>query len=408
MRTRKERIQKDLEAVNAFNATPGKGITRFTFSQEYQAALSYVVEELRRIEVSCVFTCGGNLRGRLEGSEPSGPSVMMGSHLDSVAKGGRFDGAAGVVAALEAARAIREEALSHRLPIDLVVFAEEEGGRFGWGLLGSSAWSGRLSVDQLAQIRDGEGISYLEAMEGAGIKIRDASILNPDTVKAMLELHVEQGGVLERRSARVGVVEAIVGIKQMIVTIEGSADHAGTTPMDLRRDALQGAARIIAAVETVGRQEGEGGVATVGQVFCEPGQANVIPGLVRFSVDVRHSEESRLEAMAASAAYLAENLSKARDLRCRVEVKAEAEPVRMSAQICDLIEKVAGKKGIEPVRMASGAGHDTGIVAKICDAGMIFVPSQGGRSHCAEEFTELEDIALGADILLDTVLELAK
>jgi allantoate deiminase len=408
MRIQKERIQKDLEAINAFNATPGKGITRFTFSKEYQGALSYVVEEFHRIGLKCSFAPGGNLRGRLAGSERSGPSVMMGSHLDTVAQGGRFDGTAGVVAALEAARAIREEDLPHRLPIDLVVFAEEEGGRFGWGLLGSSAWSGRMTAAQLAQIKDREGMSYLEALESAGVKIQDSSMLNPDSLKAMLELHIEQGSILESRNASIGVIEAIVGIKQVIVTIEGSADHAGTTPMNLRRDAMQGAARMIAAVETVAHQEGMEGVATVGQVFCEPGQANVIPGLVRFSVDVRHSDEVRLEAMAAGIAYVAESLSKARNLRCRIEVKAEAEPVRMTQEICDLIERVAREKGVEPVRMASGAGHDTGIIAKISDAGMVFVPSQGGRSHCPEELTKVEDIALGAEILLETVLELAK
>jgi hydantoinase/carbamoylase family amidase len=333
---------------------------------------------------------------------------MMGSHLDSVAEGGRFDGTAGVAAALEAARAVKEGDLPHRLPIDLVVFAEEEGGRFGWGLLGSSVWSGKIPADKLAQVKDREGVGYLEAMERAGIKIRDSSTLNADSLKAMLELHIEQGRILESRNASIGVVEAIVGIKQVIVTIEGSADHAGTTPMDLRRDAMQGAARIIAAVETVGRQEGAGGVATVGQVFCEPGQANVIPGKVRFSVDVRHSDGSRLEAMAAGVVYLAENVAKARNLRCHVDVKAEAEPVEMTPEICDLIEKVARGKGVEPVRMASGAGHDTGIIAAISNAGMIFVPSQAGRSHCAEEFTKVEDIALGAEVLLETVLELAR
>jgi allantoate deiminase len=408
MRIRKDRIQKDLEAINAFNATPGKGVTRFTFSREHVGAVSYVVEELHRIGVESSFVLGGNLRGRLAGLDPSGPRVMMGSHLDSVAEGGRFDGTAGVAAALEAARVIREEDLFHRLPVDLVVFAEEEGGRFGWGLLGSSTWSGRITPGQLAQIKDREGVSYLEAMEGAGIKVRDSSILSPSSLKAMLELHIEQGSILETRNSRIGVVETIVGIKQMIVTIEGSASHAGTTPTDLRRDAMQGAARIIAAVETVARQEGEGGVATVGQVFCEPGQANVIPGLVRFSVDVRHSDESRLKAMAAGVAYMAENVSKSRDLRCRIEVKAEAEPVKMSPEICDLIEKVAREQGIEPVRVTSGAGHDTGIIAKISNAGMIFVPSQGGRSHCAEEFTKVEDIALGAEILLEGVLALAR
>jgi len=408
MRIQKERIQKDLEAINAFNATPGKGITRFTFTKEYQGSFSYVVEELHRIGVESAIVPGGNLRGRLAGSERSGPSVMMGSHLDSVAQGGCFDGAAGVVAALEAARAIREGALPHRLPIDMVVFAEEEGGRFGWGLLGSSTWSGRITAAQLAQIKDREGVSYLEAMESAGVKVQDSTLLNPHSLKAMLELHIEQGTILESRNVRIGVVEAIVGLKQVIVTIEGSANHAGTTPMNLRRDAMQGAARIIAAVETVAQQEGMDGVATVGQVFCEPGLANVIPGLVRFSVDVRHTDEVRLEAMVAAVAHLAEGISKTRNLRCHIEIKAEAEPVKMTQEICDLIERIAREKGVEPVRMASGAGHDTGIIAKISSAAMIFLPSQGGRSHCPEEFTKVEDIALGAEILLEAVLALAR
>jgi allantoate deiminase len=295
MRIRKERIQKDLEALSAFSRTPGKGVTRFTFSKEHQAALSYVVEELDRIGVKCSFTPGGNLRGRLAGSDPTGPSVLMGSHLDSVAHGGHFDGAAGVAAALEAARVIEEAGLAHRLPVDVVAFAEEEGGRFGWGLLGSSTWSGKVTAAQLAQIKDREGAGFLESMEGAGIRVTDSSTLTPDSLKAMVELHIEQGRILESRGAAIGIVEAIVGLKQLIVTIEGSADHAGTTPMDFRRDALQGAARIIAAIETVGRQEGEGAVATVGQVFCEPGQANVVPGAVRFSVDVRHKDPSRLK-----------------------------------------------------------------------------------------------------------------
>ena len=265
-----------------------------------------------------------------------------------------------------------------------------------------------MTAAQLAQIKDLEGVSYLEAMERAGVKVQDSTLLNPHSLKAMLELHIEQGSILESRSASIGVVEAIVGIKQVLVTIEGTANHAGTTPMNLRQDAMQGAARVIAAVETIGQQEGMSGVATVGQIFCEPGQANVIPGLVRFSVDVRHSDEVRLEAMVAAVAHLAEGISKSRDLRCHIEVKAEVEPVRMTEEICDLIEKIARGKGVEPVRMASGAGHDTGIIATISDAGMIFVPSQAGRSHCAEEFTKVEDIALGAEILLDTALELAK
>jgi len=193
-----ERIRCDIEKINAFNATPDNGITQLTFSKEYQGALAYIIEQLRKMEAHITICRGGNLKGRMAGSQPQGPAVMMGSHLDTVVKGGRFDGAAGVVAALEAARVIAEEGISHRLPIEVVVFAEEEGSRFGWGLLGSSAWTGKFSHSRLNEIKDAEGVSYQEAMELTKLMPDDETTLKSEHLRAMLEVHIEQGITLQK------------------------------------------------------------------------------------------------------------------------------------------------------------------------------------------------------------------
>jgi allantoate deiminase len=237
---------------------------------------------------------------------------MLGSHLDTVVNGGRFDGLAGVVSALETARVIVEDGIAHRLPLDVVVFAEEEGARFGRGLLGSSVWTGAIDRARLQEIKDDDGVSYLEAMALAGLTVDDQDRLEPANLRAMLEVHIEQGATLEKKGKRIGLVEAIVGINQFEVTIEGMANHAGTTAMAHRLDALQGAVRIIAAVE-------------------------------------------------------------------------------------DIALRTA----------ASGAGHDTAVMAGLTESAMIFLPSKDGRSHCPEEFTSPEDIKLGCELLLATAIELS-
>lgn len=403
-----DRIRHDLEAINAFNASPEKGVTRRTFSKEYRGAVHYLVEELARAGVKSLFTPGGNLFGKLEGSDLAAPAVMTGSHLDTVSSGGCFDGTAGVAAALEAVRVIRERGAKHRLPVGFVVFAEEEGGRFGWGLLGSSVWSGRVRPDQLRTIKDKEGVGFLEALERAGMGETVHSLLRPEDVAAMVEVHVEQGGILEREHRRIGVVEAIAGIRQMVVTVQGVANHAGTTPMGDRFDALQGAAQIIRAVEESALAAGSGAVATVGRISCEPGQANVIPGSVSFTVDIRHASGRRLDTMAGDILHKAEKICRRRGLEVRVSEKTRVEPVKLSERLCRIVEKQARARQVDPLRMVSGAGHDTGVMASLCEAAMIFLPSKGGRSHCPEEWTGLEDIVLGTEILLDTVLELAR
>jgi allantoate deiminase len=397
----------DIEAINAFNATPGNGITRPTFSPEYQGATAYVVDELNKIGAEVSICRAGNIRGRLAGTEPGTAAVMMGSHLDTVAHGGQFDGVVGVVTALEAARAIVEDQIPHRLPVDVVIFSEEEGSRFGRGLLGSSAWTGQLEAWQLATIHDGQGISFPVAMKKAGLEVSDARRLKPGDVRAMLEVHIEQGAVLEKRGCRIGLVEAIAGIRQLDITIDGTADHAGTTPMADRSDPLQAAAKIILAVDKIARNSGPNTVATVGRIACEPAQVNVIPGRVRFSVDVRDSNLKALESATAAIIQHTEDACNKKDLDFKIDQLSEAEPVTLSKNIIDLLAKKTRAKDVEPHRMVSGAGHDTALVAALAEAGMIFVPSRDGLSHCPQEYTRLEDIALACDILLAAVVELA-
>ena len=402
-----KRIEKDIETINSFNATPERGITRLTFSKEYGEARSYIVDELKKIGAEVSTTSGGNLRGRLGGSEKGMPSVMMGSHIDSVVHGGRFDGVSGVVCALEAARVIKEKNIPHRHPIDVVVFAEEEGSRFGSVMIGSRAWVGKLSLEDLGRTKDKDGISYLEAMEQCGIVCEDLSALKAEQVKAMLELHIEQSVVLEKRGLQIGLVEGIAGIKQFNVTIHGVPNHAGGTPMSLRNDALQGAVRIIGATEDIAREMGEPTVATVGLISCEPGQVNVIPGRVQFTLDIRDTGSKRLEEAVKKIMAVIERACQERGLTNEIKQRSDTPPVALSKKVVQLIENVARERKIEPLKMMSGALHDSSILAEITDVGMIFVPSKDGRSHSPEEFTDLKDIKVGADILLDAVVNLA-
>lgn len=402
-----DRIQRDLEQINAFNATPDRGITRLTFSKEYQRAQAYVIEQLRQIDARISISHGGNLKGRIAGSQSRGPAVMLGSHLDTVVNGGRFDGLAGVVSALETTRVIVEDGIAHRLPLDVVVFAEEEGARFGRGLLGSSVWTGAIDPAGLKEIRDEDGVSYLEAMALAGLTVDDQNRLEPANLRAMLEVHIEQGATLEKKGKRIGLVEAIVGINQFEVTIEGMANHAGTTAMAHRLDALQGAVRIIAAVEDIAPRTAAGTVVTVGKVVCDPGQSNVIPGRVRFSLDVRDADAAAIESAVAQIIQVADRVCNDRGLTFKITPGTRAAPVALSGALIELMDHKAAEMQIKPLRMASGAGHDTAVMAGLTDSAMIFLPSKDGRSHCPEEFTSPEDIKLGCELLLATVIELS-
>ncbi len=405
-----ERIRKDLETLAQFTATPGAGVTRMAFSPEERQAREYLQREMEAIGLEVYTDAVGNLFGRRAGKDPEAPVVMIGSHIDSLKNGGPFDGAAGVVAALEIARALQDMGKETVHPIEVVVMTEEEGGRFGSGLFGSRAMVDGISQEELTGTFDEERISKAEAMKAFGLdpdKVREA-VRKPGSVKAFLELHIEQGPVLESTGTKIGIVESIVGIRTFFVTIYGSADHAGTTPMNMRRDALVAASRVITAIDGIAREAGENTVGTVGSIQVKPGSNNVVPAEVRFSIDLRDGDNEVIERATAKIKQVLAEVCEAANLTYTWEEALSVPPVATEAKIIDIVAEAAQRKNISFRMMPSGAGHDAMVMARLAPVGLLFVPSRDGKSHCPEEWTDYEDIALGAELYLDAVLALAQ
>lgn len=408
MEAKLERLERDLKALAQFTATPGAGVTRFSFTPEDRAAREYIKAEMAKAGLSVREDAAGTVIGRREG-EVAGPVVMVGSHFDSVKHGGPFDGTAGVVAALEIARALQEHNVKTRYPIEFIAMIEEEGGRFGGGLFGSRAMAGKVSQEELVRNKDAQGISTAEAMAAFGFPPENikAAERRPEDLKAFFELHIEQGPVLEAEGIDVGVVDTIVGIVEYEVEITGRPDHAGTTPMTMRADALVAASRVIQAVERLAREAGGGAVGTVGRLEVAPGAANIVPGRVRFTVDFRAKDGRTLADLVAG-------LKKALHEACQGEVtfnlteKLSVPPVVLPESIRELFVREAEARGISTKVMLSGAGHDAMVLAGLTDVGLIFVPSRGGRSHCPEEWTDYAALKKGVDVLLGTILQIAE
>jgi allantoate deiminase len=401
-----DRLWQDIETLATFSAG-GEGVNRLTFSEEDRAARAYLRGQMTAAGLEVVEVPPGVMLARYRPAVSSGPVVMSGSHIDAVPSAGRFDGVVGVVGALEVARVLAENRVALKHPYEVVIYPEEEGTRFGAVLTGSKAWVGGLSLRQLAGMKDRHGTSYLEAMEGYGLKAADLERqrFQPGRAKAVLELHIEQSVVLEECGVQIGVVTTITGIRGFEVTLRGVANHAGATPMDRRRDALSGAAEIMLALERLAPTLGPHTVCTVGQIACSPGARNVIPGEVRFSIDFRDIDG--LDGKWAEVEPRIHALASARQLAMDIRPTSTSEPVALSATIQDVLEHVCAGRGFSHMRMPSGAVHDAQVMAPLVDTGMIFIPSRGGRSHCPEEYSEPAQVEQGANVLLDAVMVLA-
>ncbi len=403
------RLQQHIERLAQFTATPGQGVTRFSFTPEDRGARDYIKEAMAGAGLTVREDGAGTVIGRRHG-QVEGPVVMVGSHFDSVRHGGAFDGTAGVAAALEIARVLQEYNASTVYPVEVVAMIEEEGGRFGAGLFASRAMVGLVSDEEPAALCDDQGISLAQAMSAFGLdpagikKARRGS----GELKAFFELHIEQGPILEKEGISLGLVEAIVGMKTYQVCITGRPDHAGTTPIDMRADALLAASETVQQVRQIACHVGGGAVGTVGKMEVLPGASNIVPGEVRFTVDLRAQREDGLDDLGRSFyAALKEACSK-EGLPYTVTPTLNARPARLSRPLRDILGKEAHARDISVRPMVSGAGHDTQIMATLTDAALIFVPSKGGRSHCPEEWTDYADLKKGADVLLGAVLAVAE
>jgi allantoate deiminase len=394
----------DLEAAARIGAIPGAGISRFAWTPELAEVTRHVGQELERLGLVVEIDPAGNMIARWPA--PAGKAVMAASHLDTVPRGGPLDGVLGVLGAVEAVRILREEGFEPARPIWIGAFMDEEGGRFGTALFGSRAFCGQ-DVSASLDAQDSEGISMRDAMAAQGFdaaRVHEAERV--DEVGAYVELHIEQGPVLDSRGERLGVVEAICGVLGYRVTVFGEANHAGTTPSDLRRDALVGASRIVLALRERAASRPDLS-ATVGRIRALPGATNVIPGRCEFTVDLRAASAEGFERARAWFEEMVAVVAAEERLEASVECDYAVPPTPMAPEVIEAVVAAAEAEGIEPVRMASGAGHDAMNVGRRAPAGMIFVPSRDGISHSPEEWTDPADCELGARVLASTLRRLA-
>ena len=399
------RLRDSLIALSRFGAHPGGGAHRFAFSKEELAARAWITGEMEGAGLRVRTDPAGNLFGRREGKEPL-PAILFGSHLDTVPQGGHYDGTLGVLGALEVLRALGEERIQTRHPLEMVVWCDEEGAHFGNGLFGSRAATGAVHDGELDRVGE-DGLSLHEWIERYGLDPRalERAVLDPRRVRAVFELHIEQGGNLEREGCRIAVVEGIVGIHRFEVNVGGFQNHAGTTPMAERKDAMLSAAHLIVAVHQEIRALPGDQVGNVGQLAVSPDAANVVPGAVRFPIELRDLKDEVvddiIERIGVRGAQLAEQTG------CTVGIHRTLRepPADMDPGLRALLYKVAREAGHEPLSLPSRAGHDAQNTARHgIPTAMIFVPSRAGISHSPEEWTSWDDCAQGVDLLRRAVL----
>ncbi len=407
MTINQERLWNRLEELSQFGKLENGGVTRFSFTEAERKAkdkvISYMVEAGMKVTEDAV----GNLIGRKEGRISNLPAVLMGSHIDSVPKGGIFDGTLGVLAGIEVVQTMNEKNIETDHPIEVIAFTDEEGSRFGFGMIGSRALAGTLNYEHL-QYKDTEGITIEQAMKKAGLDPTQISkaARNPESVKAYVELHIEQGKVLENHDISIGLVSGIAGPLWTRWTLKGEAGHAGATPMNMRKDPLMAATKIMLHIEEETKKS-EPAVATVGQLNVKPGGVNVIPGEVEFSLDLRDiSLETRdkLEDLIQSLAY---RLCQNEGIKINIETLQRVDPAPCSKEIKSVIEASLRKVGVPLLTLPSGAGHDGMQFKDFCPIGMIFVRSKDGVSHNPAEWSSKEDCGVGTSVLYETILQLA-
>jgi N-carbamoyl-L-amino-acid hydrolase len=403
-----QRLWTTVENLSEFGRPAGAGfeggVTRLGFSQADLAARTWLIQLMREAGLRVRVDPAGNIFGRRPGSENL-PVLLFGSHIDSVVNGGNFDGDVGSLGALEVMRALNDGMIATRHPLDMVIWTNEEGNHFSHGLLGSSAAVGLLSADVLDR-KDEEGKTLADWLRRYGqdpARLADARI-KPGSVAAYLELHIEQGGVLDERKTQVGVVQGIVGIYQWTCTAIGFANHAGTTPMDRRQDALAAAARAALAVREEVRAEAGRQVGTVGYVRVEPGVRNVIPGRVEFPVELRDLDAAKVHGLWARVEKRFAQIAQEENVKLACVAVQASEPALTDATIQSDIRAAARAAGYTALDLPSGAGHDAQDIAHLAPIGMIFVPSRDGISHSPREYSSPDDVANGAEVLYRTVL----
>ena len=401
-----------LESLARFSAG-SPGVTRLTYSQPWCDAHRWLVREAEALGLAATSDWAGNLFFHDPGLAPGSPAILIGSHLDTVVRGGRYDGAYGTIAGLLVAAASRG---AEGLPVVGFVTCEEEDSRFHGGMMGGRSLLGRVEERELDAVADRDGVTWREALasareQGCAAPLDPLGTAAPPrfTPRVQLELHIEQGPVLEVHRLGLGIVERIAGYRRWIARIEGEARHSGTTPMGLRRDALAAAGEMIVAAETAAREAGEPAVATAGHLHPEPGLFNVVPGTCELWLEVRHDRPEALERLASDVAQRCWAIAQQRRVRLDLEEGAAQAPTALSPVLAEVAVRLAQELEIPHRRMPSGAAHDTMIFAQAgIPALMVFVPSRAGVSHAPEEFTSEQDLVTGVRFMATLAQRLAE
>ena len=401
-----DRLQARIDQLGAIGTHPNGGLYRALYDDGWVEAMALLRTWMEEAGLAVRFDAVGNLWGRVEGTE-GGDAVVTGSHVDTVRQGGKYDGALGVHMAIAAVQALLEGAGRPKRPLEVLVTCEEEGSRFNCSFWGARAIVGRIGADEPAGATDPDGVTIGTAMQERGFDPARIGEAERHDIAAFVEAHIEQGAILEREGYPLGVVSSITGQRWMQVTVSGVQNHAGTTPMDLRHDALSGAVAMIGQISEAAIRMGRPAVATVGRIQAFPGGTNIIPGRCEFTVDTRHAEPGPRQQLLAEIAGIIETVARERGLHASVQDVMDHDPVPMHADIRAKIEASIQGLGLTYLVMPSGAGHDSEILAPRFPTAMLFVPSRGGKSHTPEEYTPVEQVVPGVQALAGTLHRLA-
>lgn len=395
------------EWLAEYGKDPEGGVTRLLYSKEWvegQKALDKLMQEdgltTRYDEI-------GNLFGRLEGSAYKDETILTGSHVDTVKNGGKLDGAFGILAGILAIRLLKKKYGQPLRNLEVVSFAEEEGSRFPYAFWGSKNFVGIAKKEDVVDISDFNEVPFVEAMREAGFNFRDESKPFRNDLKGFVEIHIEQGNVLEKEGKDIGVVHSIVGQRRFTIEVMGVANHAGTTPMGYRKDALFAASQMINNVINRAKEYGDPLVATVGKIEVKPNTVNVVPGEALFTLDVRHTEKEVLVKFTEELTTIIKRIAADSGVEITIDMWMDEDPIPMNKQIVEVIEKQAKENGFNYKMMHSGAGHDSQIIAPVIPTAMIFVPSREGISHNPLEYTSPEQLAVGVQALMGSLYALA-
>lgn len=402
-----EKLTSYMDRLSAIGADDKGGVTRLLYTAEWKKAQEAVKDIMVGSGFTTYYDAVGNMYGRIKGGTYADETVMIGSHIDTVKYGGKYDGQFGIVTGIIAAEYLYRTEGQPKRSIEVVSVAEEEGSRFPYTFWGVKNLLGLAKAEDVSHIVDSEGIKFVDAMNQAGFDFMPDDFQKRSDIKNFIEIHIEQGGVLEREKKPIGVVTAIVGQRRFNVEVTGQANHAGTTPMGYRKDAVYVTSKMISSILDQAKAYGDPLVTTVGKMEVFPNVVNVVPGKVKFTIDIRHTDQNILTEFSETVRHTLADVASENEVELSLDMYMNEKPVPMDVNMVNMIQDTCSENGLNFKVMHSGAGHDAQLMAQHVPTAMFFVPSVKGISHSPAEFTALEDLVVGVEAVIDILKKLA-